>query len=72
MEKYPKFVCFILLVKLKTFRNHTYDLKGVLANAIKVLKIHYIVILLFCKINFYRNITTFYGDFSIECGPQVA
>jgi hypothetical protein len=42
-----------LLVKLKCNRDHIFGLNWVLANIVKIFKIHYRVIRLFCKIHSY-------------------
>jgi hypothetical protein len=47
MDWNSNFVSFILLVKLKCNRDHIYGLNRVLANIVKILKIHYMVIRFF-------------------------
>jgi hypothetical protein len=69
MDKNPNFVSFILLIKLKSNRNHVYGLNQVLANTVKFLKIHCIVIRFFYKIHSYKKRKTSHSDFLIGCGP---
>jgi hypothetical protein len=71
MEKNPNFVSFILLIKLKSNRDHVYGLNWIIANIVKISKMHYIVIRFFCKIHSYKKKKTYCSDFSIRYGPQL-